>query len=55
MSKFVEGHIKEQEANLNAVRDLITDKGETTPKVQEVIDKALDKLEGWYGMRDMFK
>ena len=54
MSKFVEGHIKEQERILNSVRHLITDKGETTPKVQEQINKALDTVSGWYEMRNMF-
>ncbi len=54
MSKFIEGHIKEHETNLNEIRDLITEQGETTPRVQEVIDKALDELPGWYEMRDMF-
>lgn len=54
-SKWAEGHIQFHESVLNAIRDLITDKGETTSEVQAVIDNALDTLEGWYEMRDMFR
>ncbi len=53
-SRWIEGHIQLHESVLNSVRDLITDKGETTPEVQKAIDEALDKLDGWYEMRGMF-
>ncbi|WP_165358893.1 hypothetical protein [Spirosoma sordidisoli] len=53
-SKFIEGHIRLQEAILGSVRDLITDKGETNEEVQQVINDALDELGGWYEMREMF-
>ena len=53
-NRWIEGHIQFQESVLNSVRDLITDKGETTLQVQEVINDALDTLEGWYEMKEMF-
>lgn len=53
-SKFIEAHIKEHESKLNEVRHLINEKGETTPSVQAVIDRALDELGGWYEMREIF-
>jgi hypothetical protein len=53
-SKFIEGHIQVQEYILFMIRDLISEKGETTEEVQTVIDKALEELGGWYEMREMF-
>ena len=53
-SRWIEGHIQFHESVLKSVRDLITDKGETMPAVQTVMDEALDKLDGWYEMREMF-
>ena len=54
-SKFVEGYIRFHESVLNEIRALITDKGETTDEVQEVIDQALDELGVWYEMREQFE
>ncbi len=54
-SKFIEGHIRFQEAILNGVRDLISQKGETNSEVQKVIDEALEELQKWYEMRRMFE
>jgi hypothetical protein len=53
-SNWIEGHIQIHESILNSIRDLITDKGETTLEVQKTINDALDVLEGWYEMREMF-
>ncbi|MCY7357100.1 MAG: hypothetical protein LH609_06455 [Rudanella sp.] len=50
MSKYVQEHIEYQESVLNNVRELITEKGETTGEVQHVIDEALEELQGWYEM-----
>jgi len=55
MSNYVQGHIEYQESVLNAVQELITEKGETTDEVQHVIDEALEELQGWYEMRDQFE
>ena len=54
-SNWIEGHIRLQESILASVRDLITDKGETTDEVQAHINKALDEVSGWYEMRAMFE
>ena len=54
-SRLIQSHIDYQESILNNVRDLITEKGETTEEVQHVINQALDELEGWYEMRDQFE
>lgn len=53
-SRLIQSHIDYQESVLNNVRGLITDKGETSPEVQQIINNALDELEGWYEMRDQF-
>ena len=53
-SKFIEGHVQVQEYILFTIRDLISEKGETTEEVQTVIDQALEELSGWYEMREMF-
>lgn len=53
-SKFIEGYIAKHESKLNEVRELINEKGETTPPAQVIIDEALDELSGWYEMREMF-
>lgn len=53
-SRWIEGYIQLHESVLDSIRDLITDKGETTSEDQTVINKALDELKGWYEMRAMF-
>jgi len=53
-SRYVEQHIKYQEAVLFTIRELINEKGETTNDVQTVIDEALDELNKWYEMRNIF-
>ena len=55
MSKKVNGYIKMHETVLDSIRDLIDEKGETTPEVQQKIDTSLDELEGWYEYRRMFE
>lgn len=55
MSKKVERFIKEYESILDEFRHLITDKGETTNEVQQVIDEALDELGAWYEFREQFQ
>ena len=42
------------EGVLTSVRDLITDKGETSPEVQAHIDAALDELFVLYATRQDF-
>ena len=53
-NRWVESQIIPLESFLDSIRDLITDKGETLVEVQKDIDDALDTLNGWYEMRDMF-
>jgi hypothetical protein len=54
-SRLIQSHIEYQESVLSYVRSLITEKGETTEEVQQIINNALDELEGWYEMRDQFE
>ncbi|MFD2937102.1 hypothetical protein [Spirosoma flavum] len=52
-SKLIESHIELHENALDCVILLISDKGEATEELQQIISQALNALEDWYEINEM--